>query len=270
MPFLSSTWIVSGLKFGSCGRTIGQRSTYLVPIWHLIAFCVRHCSTTCPQFCLHLIMTVTSIQCLVSYSVCLTTQTVLRYLYKYTVIKIVNYWKWKFRQIWFFFFLFSSGSNTSRCSFNRKVLDRRTSASDCWDASFRAEGLVSFEQILIFCHTAVSCFKFFNFRISNVAITLDLLPFAVRLSIVAWVYIHWTQNIDHLSQAPSHCTALLSYHLICHHCPFNTSIILALCYSAVYNYAISNNFKGYLVFCSLVHSLSCIHKKGSSHVYRWF
>lgn len=93
MPFLSSIWTVFGLKFGNCGRIIGQKSTYLVPTWRLIAFCVRHCSITCPQFCLHLIMTATSTQCLMLYSVCLTTQTVLRYLYKCSLIKTVNYWK---------------------------------------------------------------------------------------------------------------------------------------------------------------------------------
>ena len=93
MPFLSSTWTVFGPKFGNCGRIIGQKNTYLVPTWRLIAFCVRHCNTTCPQFCLHLIMTATSTQCLMLYSVCLTTQTVLRYLYKCSVIKTLNYWK---------------------------------------------------------------------------------------------------------------------------------------------------------------------------------
>lgn len=106
MLVLSSTWTVFGLKSGNCGRIIGQRSTYLVPTWRLIAFCVRHCNTTCPQFCLHLIMTATSTQCLMLYSVCLTTQTVLRYLYKCSVIKTVSYWKWKFKQTCFFFFTF--------------------------------------------------------------------------------------------------------------------------------------------------------------------
>lgn len=106
MSFLSSTWTVFGLKFGNCGRIIGQKSTYLVPTWRLIAFCVRHCNTTCPQFCLHLIMTATSTQCLMLYSVCLTTQTVLRYLYKCSLIKTVNYWKWEFKQTCFFCFIF--------------------------------------------------------------------------------------------------------------------------------------------------------------------
>ena len=88
MPFLYSTWTVFGLKFGNCGRIIGQKSTYLVPTWRLIAFCVRHCNTTCQQFCLHLIMTATSTQCLMLYSVCLTTQTVLRYLYKFFMFMV--------------------------------------------------------------------------------------------------------------------------------------------------------------------------------------
>lgn len=110
MPFLSSTWTVFGPKFGNCGRIIGQKSTYLVPTWRLIAFCVRHCNTTCPQFCLHLIMIATSTLCLMLYSVCLTTQTVLRYLYKCSVVKNCEILEVKVEaNMLFLFYLFPQG-----------------------------------------------------------------------------------------------------------------------------------------------------------------